>query len=118
MNLSPAWAAKLSQRGFDAVHWANVGDPAATDATIMSWARNESRIVVTHDLDFGALLATTTANGPSVLQLRRGTALTDAALSQLETVLDSYRTILESGALIVVDGVTARVRVLPLRPGA
>ncbi|MBX9677340.1 MAG: DUF5615 family PIN-like protein [Gemmataceae bacterium] len=36
MNLSPDWIAEFMSRGWDAVHWCEVGDPAASDATIMS----------------------------------------------------------------------------------
>jgi len=63
MNLSPDWCATLAAAGHEAVHWSQVGDPRAPDVTIMAWARDNNRIVLTHDLDFGALLAITSAAG-------------------------------------------------------
>lgn len=66
MNLSPDWVALLSQHGYPAVHWSNVGSPRATDASIMAWALANHHVVFTHDLDFGTLLALTHARGPSV----------------------------------------------------
>lgn len=36
----------------------------------MDWARVNGYVVFTHDLDFGALLAVTHAEGPSVIQVR------------------------------------------------
>jgi predicted nuclease of predicted toxin-antitoxin system len=36
----------------------------------MAWARENGHVVLTHDLDFGTLLALTRANGPSVVQVR------------------------------------------------
>ncbi len=39
MNLTPDWAGVLKLQGLEAVHWSKVGDPKASDKTIMSWAR-------------------------------------------------------------------------------
>jgi len=47
MNLSPKWAAVLKQEGWEALHWATVGDPRASDHTIMDWARSNDYIVFT-----------------------------------------------------------------------
>ena len=70
MNLTPAWVRFLQQEGFEALHWSTTGEPKATDATIMEWARQAGHVVFTHDLDFSALLALTEATGPSVIQVR------------------------------------------------
>jgi predicted nuclease of predicted toxin-antitoxin system len=64
MNLSPTWVGFLVQEGFEAVHWASVGSPLASDADIMEWARRNGHVVFTHDMDFSALLAVTGATGP------------------------------------------------------
>ena len=66
MNLSPTWVRFMEENGFEAVHWSTTGEPTATDAVIMAWARDRGFVVVTHDLDFSALLASTEALGPSV----------------------------------------------------
>jgi predicted nuclease of predicted toxin-antitoxin system len=70
MNLSPEWVPFLEQTGFACVHWSAVGNPGASDAELMAWAREHDHVVFTHDMDFGALLAATRAVGPSVLQAR------------------------------------------------
>ncbi len=70
MNLSPDWIDVLTEEGWETVHWATVGAHRATDETIMTWAREHGYVVVTHDLDFAALLAATRAVGPSVIQMR------------------------------------------------
>jgi predicted nuclease of predicted toxin-antitoxin system len=77
MNLSPDWVAVLQGQGWPAVHWSTVGDPRATDRTIMDWAVANGSIVFTHDLDFGTMLALTHATGPSVLQVRGQDVLPD-----------------------------------------
>ena len=38
MNLSPYWVSVLNNHGWQAVHWSTVGDPRASDRTIMEWA--------------------------------------------------------------------------------
>jgi predicted nuclease of predicted toxin-antitoxin system len=70
MNLSPDWVAILARAGHCATHWASVGSACATDHEILTWAREQKAVVLTHDLDFGAILAATDADAPSVLQVR------------------------------------------------
>ncbi len=61
MNLSPTWVDVFARHGWTAVHWTAVGDPRATDRTILAWAVAHDAVVFTHDLDFGAILAATGA---------------------------------------------------------
>jgi predicted nuclease of predicted toxin-antitoxin system len=70
MNLSPSWIASLESGGHSAVHWSSIGSPSARDTEIMAWARENSHIVLTNDLDYGALLFATAAASPSVIQIR------------------------------------------------
>jgi len=70
MNLSPEWCKTLRSGGVNATHGSEVGDPRATDAELMEWASINDYVVLTNDLDFGAILASTQARGPSVIQLR------------------------------------------------
>ena len=70
MNLSPDWTVSLREAGFESVHWSQVGDPKASDETIMNYALARGHVVFTHDLDFGAILAATHAEAPSVIQVR------------------------------------------------
>jgi predicted nuclease of predicted toxin-antitoxin system len=53
MNLSPDWVGAFSKRGIAAVHWSSIGDPRAEDQVLMDWARANTYVVFTHDLDFG-----------------------------------------------------------------
>ncbi|OYW17233.1 MAG: hypothetical protein B7Z55_12960, partial [Planctomycetales bacterium 12-60-4] len=63
MNLSPKWCAILQAEGWDSVHWSDLGTVSAPDHDIMQRALDEERVVLTHDLDFGAMLAATQAKG-------------------------------------------------------
>ena len=115
VNLSPVWVQYLAQAGFDAVHWTEVGDVGAEDSIIMDWARNNACIVFTHDLDFSALLALAGATGPSVLQVRTQDVLPGAIGLSVIRVLKRHGEDLERGAIISIDDVNSRVRILPVR---
>jgi predicted nuclease of predicted toxin-antitoxin system len=115
MNLSPSWVEALRVRGFEAVHWSNVGDPRASDRELLAHAKAAGYTVFTNDLDFGAILAASAASGPSVIQVR-ATDLTPAHLGSLvERALGQYRELLETGALITVESARLRTRILPLK---
>lgn len=113
MNLSPDWVEVFTQQGWAACHWSTVGDPRATDKTIMEWAHANGYTVFTHDLDFGSILATTRAQGPSVIQIRTQDVMPQSLGSRLVSIIRQYESVLESGALITVDDVKSRVRILP-----
>lgn len=72
MNLIPKWVDILPAAGFEAKHWYHLGAHNATDSELFTWARENKFIVFTHDLDFGAMLAATKAESPSVFQIRTG----------------------------------------------
>ncbi len=59
MNLSPLWVDFLGSAGTAATHWGTVGEHGASDADITAYAAAEDYIVLTHDLDFAAILAAT-----------------------------------------------------------
>ncbi|HEX6137771.1 MAG TPA: DUF5615 family PIN-like protein [Casimicrobiaceae bacterium] len=73
MNLAPGWIPVLIDAGFEAVHWSTVGALNATDAEITHFAAANGQVVLTHDLDFGAILAATQRSKPSVVQILRRT---------------------------------------------
>ncbi len=68
----------------------------------------------THDLDFGTMLALTHDTGPSVLQVRGQDILPAAMEGVVIAALRQHEADLASGALVVVDAVRSRVRVLPI----
>jgi len=114
MNLSPDWVPVLQRAGWQAMHWSEVGDPKATDRTIMNWAEANGYVVFTHDLDFGTILALTHRNGPSVLQVRTQDVLPDHAGNLVIAAIGQHEVDLEVGALVVVDAMKNRVRILPM----
>src|SRR5262245_46666176 len=114
MNLSPDWVSVFAANGWDAIHWTTVGDPRASDRTIMDWAKANSRIVFTHDLDFGTALALTHDVGPSVIQIRGQDVLPNMAGPVVVAAMAQHASDLERGAIVVVDQSKSRVRILPI----
>ncbi|MBE2225131.1 MAG: DUF5615 family PIN-like protein [Anaerolineae bacterium] len=115
MNLSPSWVEVLQAEGWEAVHWSTIGAVHAPDHEIMSWAKAQNAIVFTHDLDFGAILATTQADAPSVIQIRTQDISPTTAKDSFINAVVQYQEILESGALIIIDTHKLRAKILPLQ---
>ncbi|HEX4407700.1 MAG TPA: DUF5615 family PIN-like protein [Xanthobacteraceae bacterium] len=115
MNLSPRWVDYLVASGFEAVHWSQIGARDAPDIEVMQWAVDNDAVVLTSDLDFGAILATSRDRHPSVIQIRSD-ALTPASIGEtlLAALRYSHRE-LSDGALISIDAARARLRLLPLK---
>lgn len=61
MNLSPRWVKLLADADIEAMHWSSIGAANTRDVDIMDFARMKGYVVLTHDLDFGAILAATQA---------------------------------------------------------
>ena len=80
----------------------------------MDWARANDYVVFTHDLDFGAILAVTRAEGPSALQVRAQNVLPEHLGEVVIAALRQFAQQLEAGALITVDEGTSRARILPI----
>jgi predicted nuclease of predicted toxin-antitoxin system len=81
----------------------------------MAWARTHGFVVLTNDLDFGAILAATQAEGPSVLQIRTEAVSPRYLGERLLQALERFERDLLAGALITVDERRERARLLPIR---
>jgi predicted nuclease of predicted toxin-antitoxin system len=117
MNLTPMWVEHLASAAVEAVHWSSLGDPKAKDHLIMTYAREHGFIVFTHDLDFGNILAVTHALGPSVIQVRTQDPVPEVIGELVLSAIQTYRSLLERGALVTVEPDKSRARVLPIVPG-
>lgn len=80
----------------------------------MAWARVADSVVVTQDLDFPTILAATGAAGPSVVLVRANDTLSGALFRLVLAEMRAREAALNDGALLVVDHIRARVRLLPL----
>jgi predicted nuclease of predicted toxin-antitoxin system len=118
MNLSPRWVAAFSEAGIEATHWSGVGRRDAPDVEIMTYASANDYVVVTHDLDFGAILAANQSEKPSVVQIRTENVNPDVVARHVIAALRQLAPELERGALVTIDPNRGRVRLLPLLPWA
>jgi predicted nuclease of predicted toxin-antitoxin system len=115
MNLSPRWVRVLTDAGIDASHWSSLGLANAPDSEIMRYASAHDYVVLTHDLDFSAILAATHGEKPSVVQIRAEDVSPDVIGANVITALRQMTEELAQGALVTVDPNRNRLRVLPLQ---
>jgi predicted nuclease of predicted toxin-antitoxin system len=115
MNLSPRWVGVLAEAGIEAVHWSLLGANNAPDPEIMAYASANDYVVLTHDLDFSAILAATHGDKPSVVQIRSEDLSPDAIGKQIIAALRQMETELADGALLTIDPNRTRLRLLPLQ---
>jgi predicted nuclease of predicted toxin-antitoxin system len=114
MNLSPNFAIYLREHGIETQHWADVGNPGASDIEIMAYAAENEYIVMTMDLDFGDILVATQDVTPSVVQIRAKEAMSEKVFA---TALEAIRTAeqeLLTGAILTIDIERSRLRMLPV----
>ena len=114
MNLSPRLTTLLEQQGFISAHWSTIGKPDAEDKEILCWAKDNGYVIITFDLDFGAILAAIGLNSPSVIQIRCLDNYPESLCVSLVSALKRFEQELTSGAMIVLDEFKSRVRLLPL----
>ncbi|MDR0502386.1 MAG: DUF5615 family PIN-like protein [Treponema sp.] len=118
VNLAVRWADMLSCRGIEAVHWSSIGAGNAQDVEIMTFARENGYSVFTNDLDFSAILVSTRASGPSVIQIRAEDTRPEMNLDRVIDVFVKFSAAIEQGALITIDSSKTRLHILPfMLPG-
>jgi len=113
VNLAVRWATMLSSRGIEAVHWTTIGATNAQDIEIMSYARQNGYSVFTSDLDFSAILVSTHAAGPSVIQIRAEDTRPEAHIDRVTEAFLKYSTAIEQGTIMTIDPYKTRIHILP-----
>ncbi len=114
MNLSPRWVELFKISGLQASHWSSIGPATARDSEIMAYAAVNDFVILTHDLDFSAILAATQGGKPSVVQFRADDISPDAIGKQVIAALQQMSAELEEGALLTIEPDRHRMRLLPL----
>jgi len=115
MNLPRSLVRLLVNDGHAARHVADLGLDRAADAEIVEVARAADEIILTHDLDFGQLLAFSGESRPSVIIFRFERANAATIREKLVTIWPLMNGPLSEGAMVVVRDDALRVRRLPLR---
>ncbi len=118
MGISPRTVDWLRALGHEAVHLHEERLDQLPDPNILEKARREERIVLTHDLDFGELMAASGGRLPSVIIFRLRNMRPELVNAYLQQALTQHRPALERGAIVAVTERRIRVRLLPLHSGA
>ena len=116
-NLSTRLAELLHDAGHDATHVSALELSYAPDVEVLSRALDESRVLISADTDFGALLAAEHRRGPSVILFRRERPRRPEAQATLILGhLDRLASLLFDGAIVVIEESRIRIRRLPIVP--
>ncbi len=84
------------------------------DDGIVAKAKDERRVIVTHDLDFGRIVALSGDPVPSIITLRLSDMKPTKVNAVLDAVLRGTELQLAAGALVSVTDEAIRVRRLPI----
>ena len=109
-------AGLLRDVGVDALHVGEISMAAAADSAILLRALKETRVVVTLDADFHALLALNEAIAPSVVRIRIQRLRAQAMTKLILNVLSECSVELMQGVAVMVELNKIRIRRLPLLP--
>jgi predicted nuclease of predicted toxin-antitoxin system len=108
-------ALALADAGHDVVHVRDLGMQRARDQEVLDLARDDARVLVSADTDFGTILAQSAATRPSVVMFRRSSGRRPShqaalLLANLPETVDA----LQEASVVVLEEARIRVRRLPI----
>ena len=114
MNVHRDMAAPLKKRGHVCRHIGDIGMSRAKDVEIVVEAKKAGEVIITHDLDYGHLLAFSGEKAPSVIILRLRNLRTDEVISRIDAVWKDIESPLMDGAIVSLSDKSLRIRNLPI----
>lgn len=114
MNVSRGLGPLLANAGNSWRHVADIGLAQATDSAILEEARRSGEVIITHDLDYGHLLVFSGEQRRSVIISRRHDSRPEALWNAIQSVWSTVDEALQSGAIILLEDATVRIRPLPI----
>jgi predicted nuclease of predicted toxin-antitoxin system len=114
MGLAQSTAAFLRTQSHDAVHLREDGLQRLGDEQIVEKAQREGRVILTHDLGFGQIIALSRRQLPSVITFRLDNMQPAQVNHYLTEVLARFTAELQVGVLVSVHEKAIRVRSLPI----
>jgi predicted nuclease of predicted toxin-antitoxin system len=114
MNISPLTVEQLRNLEWDVIRVSEIMDIRSKDTEILLYARENDRVIITQDIDFSMLLAISGFKKPSVINLRLEENKPDLATKRLLNVVTAMENELAEGAVLSVDEVSVRYRLLPI----
>ncbi|SNB58246.1 DUF5615 family PIN-like protein [Thermoflexus hugenholtzii] len=113
MNMPRSLSKHLQDKGYSCRHAGDIGLSHAEDWQIIEEARRQEEIILTHDLDYGRLLAFTRQSSPSIIIFRTRRSQPDQIFQKLIDILPQVEEYLRRGSIIVVEDQIIRIRRLP-----
>ena len=117
VNTPRALGRSLLADGHACRHAADVGLGRAPDETIVHEARAHGEVILTHDLDYGHLLAFSGHDTPSVVIFRLRHTLPSVLHRRLVESWQEIERALERGAIVSIEDAVLRIRPLPIVRG-
>jgi len=114
MNVHRDMTAPLKKRGHICRHVGDIGMARAKDTEIVAEAKRTGEVILTHDLDYGHLLAFSGEKAPSVIILRLRDLQTDEIMVRFDSVWNEIENHLIEGAIISLSDKSLRIRKLPI----
>lgn len=114
IGISPKAVAFLRSEGYDALHLIEEQLERLSDGEIIEKAKSEGWVILTHDLDFGDLMAASGDSLPSVVIFRLSDMRPANVTLHLRLVLAHYENLLRNGAILSITQGRVRVRRLPV----
>jgi predicted nuclease of predicted toxin-antitoxin system len=113
MGISPKTLNFLQTLGYQGMHLGQEGLGRLSDAEILEKACREGSIVLTHDLDFGDLLAASGAQLPTVIIFRLRDMRPERVNLYLQNLITQHAQSLQQGVIAIVAEGGIRIRHLP-----
>ncbi len=117
MNVPRTLGVRLASRGHECRHVADIGMDRASDLAIVEEARAKREVIVTHDLDYGQLLAFSGEPGPSVVIFRLRDTHPNNLYARICDVWPQVEAPLTAGAVVLLEDAVLRIRKLPIEKG-
>ena len=116
MNVPRLLGRFLAEAGHAYRHVGDIGRSQATDAEIMAEAAEHQETIITHDLDYGHLLAFSGYTVPSVIIFRLRHTGPKRLFTRLSNAWQEIGQPLQQGAIVILEDATTRIRPLPILP--
>ena len=114
VNISPVLGTLLAKNGHHFRLASSIEKGTLTDINILKIAKENDEVIITHELDFGELLAFSKDNKPSVILFRIHNINASLFFSIIQQNWNTIEPLLLSGALIVMEVQNIRIRKLPI----
>lgn len=117
MNVPRTLGKRLKGEGHEYRHVGDIGMAQAEDSTILEEARASGEIILTHDLEYGRLLAFSSKPSPSVIIFRLRNTHPDNLFVQFINAWSEIEKGLIGGAIVALEDAAIRIRKLPIEQG-